>query len=222
MKIVHISDTHGLHGHMLEEWLFEISEIECPDVIVHSGDFMQKSMNWESAIEFIDWYANLPFKNKILVPGNHDCFLQKLSENSQLRKEFTPSNLHLLIDEAVIIDDIKFYGSPYTPAFMNWCFMLDKTQQRVHWESIPQDTAVLITHGPAYGVLDQTGVASNAGHLGCPFLKKRIQELKLKAHLFGHIHGGYGKLDINGYSAFNGSSLSEGYQVTNRPHVFTI
>lgn len=40
MKIVHISDTHGLHGHMLEEWLFEISEKECPDVIVHSGDFM--------------------------------------------------------------------------------------------------------------------------------------------------------------------------------------
>lgn len=222
MKIVHISDTHGAHGSLLENRLLEIYEAEKPDVIVHSGDFMMKSMDWESANDFITWYLKLPFKHKLLIPGNHDCFIEMLSKNDYVRKQLIPEEIHLLIDSSVVIDGVKFYGSPFTPEFHNWCFMLDHDKQQTHWKNIPDDTDVLITHGPAYGVLDQTGMEHNPGHLGCVFLLKRIQELDIKAHLFGHIHGGYGREDVNGYLALNSSILNERYKMTNSPQVFSL
>lgn len=222
MKIVHISDTHGAHGPLLESWLLDIFDREQPDMIIHSGDFMMKSMDWKSAEDFINWYMKLPFKHKLLIPGNHDCFIEMLSKNDYVRNQLKPKELHLLMAESVVIDGIKFYGSPYTPEFKNWCFMLNDEEQKTHWEKIPDDTDVLITHGPAYGVLDETGEEFTPGNLGCPFLLKRIQELNIKAHLFGHIHGGYGKVDSNGYLSLNSSVLNERYYMTNLPQTFVL
>lgn len=222
MKGVHISDTHGAHGPLLETWLLDIYDSERPDFIIHSGDFMMKSMDLKSAKDFINWYIKLPFKHKLLVPGNHDCFIDRLSKNSYHKSELIFDEVHLLIDEAVIIDGIKFYGSPFTPKFKNWCFMLDAEQRKTHWKNIPEDVDVLITHGPAYGVLDQTGMDFNPGNLGCPFLLKRIQELNIKVHLFGHIHGGYGEDNSQSYLALNSSVLNEQYLMINKPQVFNL
>jgi hypothetical protein len=42
----------------------------------------------------------------------------------------------------------KFYGSPYTPAFCEWAFQLNETDAIEKWKKIPEDTEILITHGP--------------------------------------------------------------------------
>ena len=56
MKIVIISDTHGLHD--------DLPPIE-GDLLIHCGDFEQTS-----ALD--TWFFNLEFENKIVIPGNHD------------------------------------------------------------------------------------------------------------------------------------------------------
>ena len=70
MRIWHISDTHTYHD------LLKIpSGI---DTVIHSGDCSnpRDPYNNEPEVrEFIDWYKELPIKNKIYVAGNHDLSL---------------------------------------------------------------------------------------------------------------------------------------------------
>lgn len=85
MKIVHISDTHGKHrDERLQKWL---SLIEA-DVIVHSGDFSRG--DWESVFDFYRWYSDLPFKHKLLVPGNHETCLEDFYMTPNYRKPYEP------------------------------------------------------------------------------------------------------------------------------------
>jgi Icc-related predicted phosphoesterase len=223
MKIAHTSDSHGQHKGTLEAWLKELSEQEDPPkVLVHSGDFMRHSLRPDDILEFIDWFIRQPFEHKILIPGNHDRWCEQFEKNESLRNEAIPDGLHFLINEEVIIDGFKFWGSPYTPEFNNWAFQLYGDEGVKLWESIPDDTDVLITHGPQKGILDTTGEVSNPGNKGCEHLSERIKELDIKAHLFGHIHGGYGIDDSNGDVLLNSSLLNERYEATNRPQVCEI
>ncbi|MEA3334008.1 MAG: hypothetical protein U9Q58_10500 [Pseudomonadota bacterium] len=88
-----------------------------------------------------------------------------------------------------IINGIKIFGSPWTPMFMNWCFMAQRGVEIARkWAKIPADIDVLVTHGPPYGVMDNVNYLSQ----GCEELLHRIKELDLLAHIFGHIYEGYG------------------------------
>jgi Icc-related predicted phosphoesterase len=51
-------------------------------------------------------------------------------------------------------------------------------------------------------------------------LKERIELIKPKIHVCGHIHGGYGYY-FNGHTHFfNASLLNEQYNYTNKPFTF--
>ena len=62
----------------------------------------------------------------------------------------------------------------------------DEKDYMVLHTAIVADVDILITHGPALGILDQ----NMAGiYCGSNSLKNRVQELQnLKLHIFGHIH----------------------------------
>ena len=235
MKILHLSDTHGFNDriHRLDCWIHAIIDEYKPDVLIHSGDFMRHAMKYRDLVEFFDWIKWFDVKHKIIVPGNHDMWCKNLEGNDYLRNVVVPRNIDLLINEELVISGVKFWGSPYTPAFENWGFQLYKEDGKDLWATIPDDVNVLVTHGPAHGVLDRidgnsllsrtVGPGSRDPHLGCPFLRDRIKELNnLKAHCFGHIHGGYGSDESNGYLSLNSAVLTEEYKVKNFPQVFEL
>lgn len=208
MKIVFLSDTHGKH-----------KEIELPigDMIIHSGDISGKGRVSEVE-EFLVWFASLDYKYKIFIAGNHDFYFENKSQSSI--QEFMPDGVYYLCDSGVEIEGIRIYGSPITPFFYNWAFNRHRGDDiKRYWDIIPNSTDILITHGPAYGILDCTEGGDNAG---CEELLLAIKRTKPKYHLFGHIHEGYGVFEADETIFINGSSLDENYQAVHAPMTIEI
>ena len=97
--------------------------------------------------------------------------------------------------------------------FNNWAFNVERNSDEIEeiWNKIPDDTDVLITHGPPLGILDRT---IHGQEVGCENLTNTIQQLKkLKIHLFGHIHEGYGMKQQSNITFVNASVLDVSYQL---------
>lgn len=130
----------------------------------------------------------------------------------------------LLIHEPIEIRGCRFFGSPYTPTFLNWHFMRDRGPTlRAEWEKIPERTDVVITHGPAYGHGDTAPAwrGQPPRHVGCFELLKRLHLIRPQLHIFGHIHDGYGMTisdEIPGATFLNASICTEAYRPLNPPH----
>jgi Icc-related predicted phosphoesterase len=171
MRIVFISDTHGAHDRI---------DLPDADVLVHCGDFTNRGRSEEISV-FNEWLGRQHHDVKIVVPGNHDLAFE--SKPTRSKALLTHAD-HVLIDESVVVSGIKFFGSPRTPQFGGWAFMYDRRGPSP-WDRIPVDTDVLITHGPAYDILDAAG----SGHrCGCEALNIAVTEISPKVHAFGHIH----------------------------------
>lgn len=203
----HISDTHA------QQW----SGIDIPadtDILIHSGDatnyhdLARNSNEWN---DFIEWYGNLSVPIKIYVPGNHDstCYY----ENKKVRRMCKDAGIDYLNKDTLTIYDLNFYGDPTTPTFGNWHFTTDRSKTKKHWDLIPENTNILITHGPAKGFLDLSYHGKNLEFCGDSSLKKAIDKLpNLKLHCSGHIHcltPDYEVLTDNGWKFYKDISLTD-------------
>ena len=211
MKICIISDTHGQHD------FIGINSYSA-DTIIHCGDISGNG-KINSIQNFLNWFSNLnQFKHKIFIAGNHDLLFEK---SGIIAREIIPNNIIYLEDNEVIIDDIKFYGSPVQKHFNNWAFNRDETKLAQHWAAIPENTDILITHSPPLGIGDFVPWANS--HEGSPSLHDEvINRIKPKIHCFGHIHEGYGLKIINNIKFVNASNLNGNYEVVNNPFIFNL
>src|SRR5579863_6916609 len=97
-----------------------------------------------------------------------------------------------LDDSGIEIEGLKIWGSPVQPEFCSWAFNRKRGKEIArHWAKIPEDTQVLVTHGPPVGILDEvdrgiiSGVEGGREHVGCEELRKRVDESKdLKLHCY--------------------------------------
>ncbi|HET7896251.1 MAG TPA: metallophosphatase domain-containing protein [Flavisolibacter sp.] len=208
MKFVAISDTHCRHRSL---------RLPKGDVLLHAGDIGYRS-NREEVIDFLDWFGQQPFAYKIFTAGNHDFFFERTK--ASVIKSLLPDGVHYLFDEAITVNGIKIWGSPYTPWFYRWAFNKRRGQQlSKHWSKIPEDADVLLTHGPVYGILDMVVNEQNAGDRD---LLKRVLEIKPKAHVCGHIHEAYGTTKRQGIRFVNACVLNEAYELVNKPIQFEV
>jgi Icc-related predicted phosphoesterase len=132
-----------------------------------------------------------------------------------------------LCDSGTEFEGLKIWGSPWTPVFFNWHFMKKRGEEiKKQWDLIPDDIDILITHGPPFGILDVSGLSSRRKpggfHCGCKDLTQTLERLtKLKLHVFGHIHDGYGKMAIGHkgreFTCVNASIMDEDYNPVNKP-----
>lgn len=208
MKFIAISDTHCRHRSL---------KIPKADVILHAGDITYRGDKRE-IIDFLDWFGKLPIPHKIFIAGNHDFFFEKTKP--EVIRELLPPSVHYLKDEMISIDGIKIWGSPYTPWFFKWAFNKKRgVQLKDHWELIPEDTDILLTHGPPFGILD---VVINERHTGDKDLHQRVTTISPKIHVFGHIHEAFGSVKKNGTKFINACQLNESYELVNNPIAFDL
>lgn len=220
MRIVTISDTHC-----------QLDDITIPDgdVLIHSGDLTYRGNIQETSKELFALSKHRArFKSIVLVEGNHDWLGQN---NPSIMDQMCIDNgITLLRDSGTVIDGIHFYGSPWQPEFCNWAFNLPRGQAlKEKWDLIPDNTQVLLTHGPPMGILDtvERYIAKEAEwgleHLGCTDLYNRVVQLKdLRLHSFGHLHFGYGQLKMGNTTFVNASCCTEKYRPTNKPIVVDV
>lgn len=180
MKIAALSDTHGAHKF--------IQKYPEADIFVYAGDISCHG-NLKEITSFVEWYKRLPYKKKILIAGNHDWALYH-DRNLGPCLFNEPGRSYYLDNSHIEIEGINFYGSPFTPEFSKWAFMLDEDKLVRIWQHIPRPCDVLITHGPPLAIQDKTfdGRAAGSGSL-----LDRILHLKPQLHIFGHIHEARGQ-----------------------------
>jgi len=126
LRILHLSDTHGLH--------YKLRDLPAADVIIHSGDISNNGTE-EEIFDFLNWFIKLPYLHKIFVTGNHDLCLWDAEGIEDL-----PESIHFLQDSEVEIDGFKFFGLAYNH----------------QEDKVPDNTDVIITHEPPVMILDRS------------------------------------------------------------------
>ena len=216
MKITLISDTHTKHWQL---------KLPGGDVLIHAGDFMNSGYTYYEIEDFLNWLAIQKYTTKIFIAGNHDrIFEDDPGHISEIMQKYP--NITYLQDNSIQVGEdwdnpFTIWGSPWQPEFYNWAFNLPRNGEKLEqkWSKIPENTDILVTHGPPQEILDMSGPPYNQPLLGCELLKSRVDIIKPKIHVFGHIHGSYGYKYFNGTHFFNAAVLGENYQIqTERPH----
>lgn len=192
IKIAAMSDIHGN--------LVDVEETV--NVVVIAGDIVPLQLQSDNDLsrlwlenDFSEWAENLPCEKVVMCAGNHDFIFENLiNAEDKIRMS---AKIVYLKDTSFTHKGFKFYGSPWTPWFFDWAFNLDyshKSPNRVDpnekeldkkFSLIPEDTDILLTHGPPRGYKD---VTPNGDNVGSRALLKHVKRVMPLYHFFGHIH----------------------------------
>lgn len=207
VHMVHISDTHSKFPKNLRP----------AEILIHTGDFSIDGHPGEYE-QFNEWIGRQKYLYKIVILGNHDLdytIREQKKDPIKLAKERL-SNCIVLNYESINLYGYDIYGMPWYD-YHNWNYSYKyENNLENEFNIIPNNTSILLTHGPAYNFLD-----SNSGSKK---LLDIITKIKPKYHLFGHIHQQYGILinhwfDNNETVFINSSLVDESSNfIINEPH----
>lgn len=215
-KIVATSDFHG--------FLPEPGVIEPCDLLLIGGDIcpvsdhsLMRQQTWLNSV-FRRWLQQQldegVAKEIVGICGNHD-FIGQTGVGRELLNDLP---WHYLEDSSVELFGEVIHGSPYTPQFGDWAFMKTDDRLRKHWDAIPDNVTILVTHGPPYKSCDK--VVRGNELVGSKTLRRRAFALKdMWLHVVGHIHEGYGEKPAD-HRVANVSRVDVRYEPTNSPAVF--
>ncbi len=200
MRICCVSD---LHGHL--------PEIPDCELLLLGGDYCRNhNKPWWYETTLKPWVNRLAQRMKVVgVAGNHDFIFE---DRLAPAMDWT-----YLQDNYLVWNNLKIYGTPWQPVFCDWAFNATEDRLETIWDNIPKDTDILLLHGPPLGYGDFSPYGNV--HTGSPSLLKRIEEIKPKLVVAGHIHSGYGKYNIGDTIFVNASHVNEKYEPQNAPWV---
>jgi Icc-related predicted phosphoesterase len=194
MRITFISDTHEQHS---------LCNLPGGDILIHCGDFTNFG-DPQAVYDFDCWLREQDYQHRLVIPGNHD-----LTFDAPLEEQPILQHADLLMHEAVTIGGVRIFGSPHTPRFGDWAFMYDPARVNP-WAAIPE-VDVLVTHGPAFGVLDRTSRGINAG---CVRLANAVCQTRPRVHAHGHIHEAAGEHRTEHTRTINCARMMRGVTIT--------
>lgn len=205
IKVCCCSDLHGF-----------LPEIPDCDLLVLGGDYCKDHRNhfWYRDI-FKPWIDENANRMKIVgCSGNHDFMFQ---DTPHLIPKM---NWDYLQDNGIAWNGLNIWGSPWQKRFFDWAFNLDEPDLEKKWAFIPDNTDILVLHSPPLGYGDFSSYGNE--HCGSPSLLKRIEEIKPRLVVFGHVHDSSGIYKIGDTIAINASYVNGKYQPTNNPIIVEI
>ena len=223
IRVVTISDTHTGHRQL---------DVPDGDLLIHAGDILNVMQNKAGLAElqdFAEWADSLPHALKFTIAGNHDWIFQ---EHPEVAQGLFQGSCHYLQDQMVTVDlreefsdpgaFLNIYGSPWQPEFGQLAFNMPRGESLARvWSHIPDETDLLVTHGPPHGHQDWVG-PRRTSRQGCKELRKRVDKVRPVAHVFGHIHRGRGYTQANGTRFVNAAVVNGRYEVVHEPTVLLL
>jgi calcineurin-like phosphoesterase family protein len=209
VRIVAVSDTHSMHRAVA---------IPDGDVLIHAGD-ATRGGEVGTILDLACWMEALPHKTKIFVPGNHDfCFdIGHHKFRPEARGIVESRGICLLMDSVIEVEGLRVFGSPWVPHLWNWAFF---DRGRDLFERAPTDIDILVTHGPPAGVRDAAlrdpdDPSKGYESVGNIHLLRYTQRCpRLRLHVFGHVHEGYGIATRARTTSVNAASCTRHYKPT--------
>ncbi|KAF2685993.1 Metallo-dependent phosphatase [Lentithecium fluviatile CBS 122367] len=227
-RIVCISDTHC-----------QTPKLPKGDVLIHAGDLTNQG-SYSELKKTVDWLEKADFEAKIVVAGNHDITLDsgfykehgsswrwpQPQDPDACRRLLTQSkSITYLENEAAKIylnvmngprTCFKVYGSPCTPKAWNWAFQYEAEEATNLWDTIPQDTDIVVTHTPPKGHCD---AATKDDRSGCGVLLQALHRVRPMLAVFGHIHEARGVERVRWTPSPDNGCLVEEFEVWKDPGV---
>lgn len=207
MQLTITSDTHGQ-----QEKLDHLSG----DVLIHCGDIFNFISRSEDEIDHMDeWFGKQDFDLILCIGGNHDLSLER-----RLVSKAQPFNNAIFLNgETFKYQGFNFFGASWVPELEHQAFYADDQLLTQEWSLIPDDTDVVITHTPPFGVLD---TSSQGMILGCKHLANNIERVKPRLHCFGHIHASSGTVKNSHTTFINAALAGEGHRIVRSPYTFNL
>lgn len=202
LKILCVSDLHGKFPYLYGTY----------DLVLIAGDILSNSMpggitRKAHTKDIQDFTKFLKRLNEISgavvgIGGNHDLLFEA---DPELPRNFPW--IYLCNDE-VVIDGIRIYGSPanfrckerdyrFHKAFASWPNGEDYVANKL---SNLKQCHILLTHQPAYGILDETYYSANVGSKA---IYNKILEIEPNLVVCGHIHEAAGTTKIGNTKIVN-------------------
>ena len=200
MKVIATADLHGDLPDVPECDLLIVAGDVCP---VDNHDKSHQAL-WMVA-EFRPWLRSQPARKSVFIGGNHDF----ICEMDGFEVEPDKFGATYLEDSSLEFEGAKIWGTPWVPSLPNWAFHASDDKARDKFGAIPNDTNIVISHGPIAGVMDEVAGQS----VGSSVLASRIQRIAPAVFISGHIHEHGGQYQTLGDTTFiNASRMYEKYQ----------
>jgi Icc-related predicted phosphoesterase len=190
MRVLAAADIHGELS--VYEWLADVARQVQADVLILAGDLLEfdceekQTLQAARIISLLETYL-VPV---IYIMGNDDL----------ISLDYESERLKPLHGRSVRLGQYNFVGYQYSLPFMGGRF--EKPEQEIEAdmgaiEPLLDDNTVFISHSPVYGVLDAitdlTGLSG--GHAGSRSLRSILDQKSVLAHVYGHVHSSFGRLD---------------------------
>jgi hypothetical protein len=212
LTVVALSDQHGYLPKIPPCDLLLIAGDNCP-VVNHDLIYQAQWLRGE----FRDWLDRVPARKTVFIAGNHDLVFERMP--FALPPGYPATYLQ---DSGIEWQGLKIWGTPWQPWFFDWAFNLDEPALERKWALIPQGTDLLLVHGPPFGYGDGIPEAGGVRHEGSPSLLKRIEAIKPKLVVCGHIHEGRGQWRIGDTVLANVTLVDAKYQRVYQPWVHVL
>lgn len=205
MRIIALSDFHGVFPQNLPEH----------DLTLIAGDISPFSIQGQKNMmkEWIEgpfalWVSQLSTEKVVMVPGNHDYYLEGMTSNKKILFEANFfGKLKCLWNEYYTVEidgfePVEIFGTPLCHIYGSWPFMRIESVLREKFSIFDKKVDIFLTHDPVQFlgttdcVLEPKYTSQDPSeHVGDPVKHEQIMKLydenkSPRLVISGHIHSG--------------------------------
>lgn len=205
MRTAILADLHGHLPPLPECDLLLLAGDLCPAV----DHGVARQAAWLDG-PFRQWLEGAPARAIVGIAGNHDFIFER-------EPSLVPELPWIYLEDASVdVQGVRIWGSPWTPWFHDWAFNAPRVDGESflgrRYDTVPDDTDVLLVHGPPRGYGDRTAAGVDAGSTA---LLDAIDRVRPRLCAFGHIHEARGEWDRGDTTLVNAAAVDELYELRN-------